>query len=106
MASPWGSEVATLLAGSAPVVSEQQAVASWPQGGDTAGEIASQKLIDECSGGFFLSDKVAVTVESRWFGRVTSEGCWEGHPRGRVFRAGETASAKALRQERQSGQCG
>ena len=96
----------TLLAGPAPVESEQQAVVPWLQGGDIAGEIASQKLTDECSGGFFLSDKVAGTVASRWSGRVTSEGCWGGHPRGRVLQAGETANAKALRQERQSGQCG
>ena len=60
----------TLLAGPAPVESEQQAVVPWPQGGDIAGEIASQKLTDECSGGFFLSDKVAGTVASRWSGRV------------------------------------
>lgn len=68
--------MATLLAGPAPVVSEQEAMVPWPQGGDTAGETASQMLTDECSGGFFLSDEVAVTGESRWSGRVTSEGCW------------------------------
>lgn len=50
--------MATLLAGPAPVVSEQEAMVPWPQGDDTAGEIASQTLTDECSGGFSLSDKV------------------------------------------------
>ena len=68
--------MATLLAGPVPLVSEQEATVPWPQGGDTAGEIASQTLTDECSGGFFLSDEVAVTGESRWSGRVTSEGRW------------------------------